>query len=49
MLCEKLRPGLNGALFVRRDPSTSSGLASKKAGVEDGKVAIKNIINGLST
>jgi len=28
------QPDLNGALFARRYPSTSSGQASKKAGVE---------------
>ena len=30
------RPDLSGALFARRDPSTSSGQAYKKAGTEGG-------------
>ena len=33
---QSLRPDLSGALFARRDPSTSSGQAYKKAGTEGG-------------
>jgi hypothetical protein len=39
----KLRPDLNGALFVRSDPSTRSGQANKKAGMEGGNVRHKKI------
>lgn len=38
------QPDLSGALFARRDPSTSSGQASKKAGTEGGLSCPNKII-----
>lgn len=45
----KLRPDLNGALFVRRDPSARSGQVNKKAGMEGGDVRHKKNKNAHST